>query len=223
MSLSVTSSIVSDATNTKSAATPSSANNVADAQDRFLKLLVAQMQNQDPLNPMDNAQVTTQMAQIQTVSGIEKLNQTLQSLSASYAATQTMQSASMIGHGVLTDGNLLTLKGGTAVAGVDLSAAADQVEVDVYDQYGTLVNTNKLGSRDAGSFAFQWDGKDDNGNVLPDGNYSFTVKATKGTDKVDATALALGLVNSVRLTSTGSLLNVQGLGEVDMAKVRQIF
>lgn len=223
MSLSVTSSIVSDATNTKNTAASSSTNSVADAQDRFLKLLVTQMQNQDPLNPMDNAQVTTQMAQIQTVSGIEKLNQTLQSLSASYAATQTMQSASMIGHSVLTDGNLLTLKGGAAVAGIDLSAAADQVEVDVYDQYGTLVNTNKLGGRDVGSFAFQWDGKDDKGNALPDGNYSFTVKATKGSDKVDATALALGLVNSVRLTSTGSLLNVQGLGEVDMAKVRQIF
>jgi len=222
MSVSATSSIVSDATNTKSATTTSTSG-VADAQDRFLKLLVAQMQNQDPLNPMDNAQVTTQMAQIQTVSGIEKLNQTLQSLSTSYAATQTMQSASMIGHSVLTDGSLLALKGGAAVAGIDLSAAADQVEVDVYDQNGTLVNTNKLGGRDAGSFAFQWDGKDDSGNVLPDGNYNFTVKATKGSDKVDATALAVGLVNSVRLTSTGSLLNVQGLGEVDMAKVRQIF
>jgi flagellar basal-body rod modification protein FlgD len=221
MSVNATSGIVADATNTK--ATTTTTSKMEEAQDRFLKLLVAQMQSQDPLNPLDNAQVTSQMAQIQTVSGIEKLNQTMESLNSAYAAAQTMQSASMIGHSVLTDGNLLDLKSGSAVAGIELSEKADMVEVDVYDQYGTLVSTNKLGGRDAGSFAFQWDGKKDDGTTAADGVYNFTVKATKGGEKVDTTSLALGYVNSVRLTATGSLLNVQGLGEVDMAKVRQIF
>jgi len=149
MSVNATSGIVADATNTK--ATTTTTSKMEEAQDRFLKLLVAQMQSQDPLNPLDNAQVTSQMAQIQTVSGIEKLNQTMESLNSAYAAAQTMQSASMIGHSVLTDGNLLDLKSGSAVAGIELSEKADMVEVDVYDQYGTLVSTNKLGGRDAGN------------------------------------------------------------------------
>src|SRR3990167_8083696 len=81
------------------------ASTAADTQDRFLKLLVTQMKNQDPLNPMDNAQVTSQMAQLSTVTGIDKLNVTLQALSDSMASSQSLQAASMIGYGVLVPGN----------------------------------------------------------------------------------------------------------------------
>ena len=103
---------------TKSAAT---ANSAADTQDRFLKLLVTQMKNQDPLNPMDNAQVTTQMAQLSTVSGIDKLNATLQALSDSMSSNQSLQAASMIGHGVLVAGKGIELANGGGYGGVELA------------------------------------------------------------------------------------------------------
>jgi flagellar basal-body rod modification protein FlgD len=220
MSVSASSSIVADATNTKT--TSKTTDSMSEAQDRFLKLLVAQMQNQDPMNPMDNAQVTTQMAQISTVTGIEKLNQTMATLNEAYSASQTMQSASMIGHSVLAEGDVMQLSGGSAIAGVELAEAADRVEISVYDSGGTLVSTNKLGGRDAGNFAFQWDGKKDDGTTAVDGKYYFAVKATSGGERVESTSLAVGKVNSVTLTGSGSLLNVEGLGSVDMSKVRQI-
>ena len=93
----------------------------ANTQDRFLKLLVTQMKNQDPLNPMDNAQVTSQMAQLSTVSGIDKVNSTLKALTDSMSAGQALSATGMIGHGALVPGSSLELKNGKAVAGLDLT------------------------------------------------------------------------------------------------------
>src|SRR3954453_5197710 len=86
--------------------TPSTAKSAADdVQDRFLKLLVTQMKNQDPLNPMDNAQVTTQLAQLSTVNGIKSLNTPMQSLASSLISAQGMQSAALIGRSVIAEGS----------------------------------------------------------------------------------------------------------------------
>src|SRR5512147_1078567 len=91
------------------AASPTAPSTAASTEDRFLKLLVSQLKNQDPLNPLDNAQVTSQMAQLSTVTGIDKLNATLQALSSSMIASQSMQAASMIGHVVMVPGNRVDL------------------------------------------------------------------------------------------------------------------
>jgi len=107
--------------NPAAAATQSTA---AAAQDTFMKLLVTQMKNQDPLNPLDNAQVTSQLAQLSTVTGIEKMNTTLQSLMGSYQSSQTLQAAGMIGHGVLVAGSSLNLTNGQAPFGIDLATSA---------------------------------------------------------------------------------------------------
>src|SRR5512147_2674404 len=83
-----------------------------ESSDRFLKLLVTQMQNQDPLSPMDNAQVTSQMAQINTVSGIEKLNETISGMLGQFTQMQSLQSASLVGRNVLVQGDTLEVKDG---------------------------------------------------------------------------------------------------------------
>src|SRR5215475_14521518 len=102
-----------------------SGTDAAGGADRFLKLLVAQMQNQDPLNPMDNAQVTSQMAQINTVTGIDKLNTTVQGLNGQFVQMQALQGASLMGKGVLVAGNKMTMSedGKTGQAAFDLSGA----------------------------------------------------------------------------------------------------
>ena len=110
----------------------------AETQDRFLKLLVTQMKNQDPLNPMDNAQVTSQMAQLSTVTGIDKLNATLQALSDSMTSNQSLQAASMIGHGVLVDGKDVDLSDGAGYGGFELAQPVDRARVSVYDKAGGL-------------------------------------------------------------------------------------
>ena len=200
----------------------STASTSSDAQDRFLKLLVTQLKNQDPLNPMDNAQITSQMAQISTVSGIDQLNTTLQSMAASFNSAQSLQATAMIGHNVLAPGSVISLQGGSAVGGVDLAAAADAVTVSIRDASGQLLHKVNLGAQDAGLLSFQWDGATDSGANAAAGNYSFAVEATSGGTKIGTTALALGQVGSVTTGKNGVMLNVNGMGAVAISDVRQV-
>ena len=213
-----------NATTTASQSTvPASIASVAsDGQDRFLKLLVTQLKNQDPLNPMDNAQITSQMAQISTVSGIDQLNKTLQSMAASFNSAQSLQATSMIGHNVLAPGNVIVLQDGSAVGGVELAGAADAVTVSIRDASGKLLHKVELGAQYAGLLSFQWDGTTDGGANAVAGNYSFAVEATQGGKKIDTTALAVGQVGSVTTGKNGVMLNVIGMGAVALSDVRQV-
>lgn len=193
----------------------------AETQSRFLKLLSAQLKNQDPLNPMDNAQMTSQMAQISTVDGIERLNATLQSLITDSSNTQAMQAATLVGKGVLVPGNVIELQNGNSFAGIDLAADADSLKVDIVDSNGIVVRSLNMGSAKAGSQSFSWDGMTNEGVAAAEGSYSFTVNAKQGGSNVDNTALSLGLVSSVSRSSTGFSLNV-GQKQFAMSDVRQI-
>jgi flagellar basal-body rod modification protein FlgD len=193
-----------------------------DAQDRFLKLLVTQLKNQDPLNPMDNAQITSQMAQISTVTGIDKLNATLQSMAASFSADQSLQATAMIGHSVLAPGMSLQLQNGTAQGGVSLPQAADKVVVSIVDSSGQVVHKVDLGAQAAGVLGFQWDGVTDSGANAAPGTYSFSIQAVQGSTKIDAVALALGSVIGVTQGTGGVALNVNGMGSVALSDVKQV-
>lgn len=197
-------------------------NTAAAAQDTFMKLLVTQMKNQDPLNPLDNAQVTSQLAQLSTVTGIEKMNATLQSLIGSYQSSQTLQAASMIGHGVLVAGSSLNLNNGQAPFGIDLNTSAGDVKVTIKNASGMAIRSMDLGSQQAGMLALQWDGTTDSGAAAANGQYSFSVDAIQGGQKVGATALAFGQVASVANSGQGVVLNVPSLGPVNLADIRQI-
>lgn len=193
-----------------------------ETQNRFLTLLVTQMRNQDPLNPMDNAQVTSQMAQLSTVTGIDKLNVTLQALQGSYQSSQTLQAASMIGHGVLAPGSGVQLTGGRAILGVELASPADSVEVKIRNAAGVVVHTMNLGGKDAGTIPLAWDGRTDSGAAAPDGAYRFEVTAKRDGKAVTSTALAFGEVTSVSTGAQGVKLNVSDGGSINLADVRQI-
>ena len=204
------------------AATTTASSQLAATQDRFLALLVAQMKNQDPLNPMDNAQVTSQMAQLSTVSGINQLNATVQALSASMASAQSLQAASMIGHAALVPGTQIDLMKGQSDAAVELTQPADKVTVTISDSKGNAVRTLQLGAQDAGVINFKWDGMDNTGAAVADGAYKFSATAVLGGKSSTPTTLSYGLVSSVSLTSNGAMLNMGTLGEVGLDAVRQI-
>jgi flagellar basal-body rod modification protein FlgD len=208
---------VATLTGTATAATASKSA-VEEQQDRFLKLLVTQMKNQDPLNPLDNAQVTTQMAQLSTVSGIEKLNATMQALTKS----QAFQAAGLIGHYVLAPGDFINLKGGVGAAGVDLAGPADSVKVRIMNAQGVQVRELDLGKRAEGPLMFQWDGLTAGGVAAPDGAYSFAVTAVQAGKQVVPVALSVGQVTSVLMDAAGPALSVQGMGEIGLDQVRQI-
>lgn len=195
---------------------------VSDAQNRFLTLLTTQLKNQDPLNPLDNAQMTSQLAQISTVDGIERLNATLSKLIEGQSQSQTLQSASLVGRGVLVPGGGLTLQSGAGLAGFELAGPADNATVEIKDGNGLVVRTIKFAGLQAGVHPFQWDGKTDAGSQAVDGKYSFTVAATQGGEKVTADKLQYGVVNSVAGSGTGIQANLGSLGQFPMSDIKQI-
>ncbi len=198
------------------------ADDAAATQDRFLKLLVTQMKNQDPLNPLDNAQVTSQMAQLSTVTGIEKLNSTLASMVASQQANQSLQAVSMIGHGVLVPGSALALQDSKGVFGIELSEPADDVQVTIRDASGNMVQQMSLGPQEIGAHPVLWDGTAKDGTQLADGLYTFEVAATRGGQGSPVTALTFDQVASVSTGPQGVTLNLPLRGSVSLSDIRQI-
>ena len=194
-----------------------------ETKDRFLSLLVAQMKNQDPLNPLDNAQVTSQLAQLSTVQGIENMNATLQSLATSMGVSKMAEAANLIGRGVLVPGNTLNPSLQQDVMGFDLSRPAEQVSVSILDAAGNEVRKLDLGPRGEGVNVLAWDGLTSSGSAAAAGKYTFLVDATQGGQKVSNTALFLGSVNSVSQGSQGVKLNLTGNESVSYADIRQIF
>lgn len=210
-------------TSTASSSTGFDTQDISATQDRFLKLLVAQMRNQDPLNPLQNSEVTSQLAQLSTVTGINKLSELVGGLSSSFAEAQSLQAASIIGRGVIVPGNSLDLSNGEAVAAVDLPKAVEQLSITIRNAAGATVHTANLGAQNSGLVQFAWDGKDDKGNAAAPGKYTYEVqgnaagKAITGIEK-----LTYGRVNSVTLGAQGAQLNVDGLGAINLSQVKQI-
>ncbi|MGQ9860521.1 MAG: flagellar hook assembly protein FlgD [Thiobacillaceae bacterium] len=194
-------------------------------EDRFLKLLVTQLRNQDPMNPMENAELTMQLAQMSTVEGINKLNAGLETLMDSYRASQTLQAAGLIGHQVFVAGDRLDLSAeGMAIGGLDLAQAAAKVRVDILDAGGAVVRTLDLGPLPAGLSRFVWDGLDDAGAMLPTGgDYRFVVEAQADGQPVKAVTLTLDQVYGVITEGTGMALELAHRGRLTLDKVRQIF
>ena len=193
--------------------------NEADAADRFLKLLVTQMQNQDPLNPMDNAQVTSQMAQINTVSGIEKLNTTVEGLNNQFVQMQAVQGAALVGRSVTLAGNRLDISGGSAVGGLELASTADSVKVEVVNPAGRVIDTIHMGSQAQGRHGFAWTPPAAAG--LADGDsLQFRIVAKSGTATVASTALMRDHVRSVSTQGSTLTLDTRYSGQVAYGDVK---
>lgn len=197
-----------------------------DQQSRFLTLLTTQLKNQDPTNPADSAQMTSQLAQISTVDGIAKLNTTLQGLVGSYRTSETLQAAALVGQGVLVDGNQLTLGSNTAgsyaIGGFKLDAAADTVNISIKDSKGIEVATETMSNQSAGSQEFVWDGTTANGAIAADGKYTISVTAAKGKAAVTATPLEMATVVSVSNGDSGVTLNAGRFSNLSISDIRRI-
>jgi len=192
------------------------ATNEAGSADRFLKLLVAQMKNQDPLSPMDNAQVTSQMAQINAVTGIEKLNTTVQGLSTQFVQMQALQGASLVGRDVVVPGNKIDMSNGVGQGGFELTSAADAVKVEVLSPAGQVIDTMQLGAQTAGMHSFDWPA----GNNATATGLTFRVSATSGSTKLDSTALMRDKVDAVSTSGDTLTLELANSGSVAYDKVK---
>ncbi len=220
----------SSTSSTSSSSSSGSTSGSQNLQQTFLQLLVAQMNNQDPLNPMDSTQLTSQLAQISTVTGINNLNTNISQLLTQLQQSATIQSGMLTGHNVMVAGSGLNLasnsngSGASAVGGIDLGSAAQNVTVTVSDSSGNVVQTLNLGPMSAGFQDFAWDGSTSSGSTAPAGNYQFSVTATgSGGASVTASPYNLQPVIGAVPQSNGTTQLMLGNGsQVPYTSVMQI-
>ena len=192
--------------------------NEAGSEDRFLKLLVAQMQNQDPLNPMDNAQVTSQMAQIQSVNGLDKLNRSVEGLGAQFAQMSALQGASLVGRDVIVPGNrLITNDEDLVQGGFELNGPADSVKVEVLNAGGHVIDTIELGAQSTGRRGFEWTPP---AGVDPATGDRFRVVAKNGAANVGFTPLMRDRVDAVVAGGDTLTLELRNSGSVPYDQIR---
>lgn len=172
-----TGTVVAASTTASATGTTGTASQSLD-KNAFLKLLVAQLQHQDPTNTQDPSQMIQQLTGFSTLESIQGLGTQLQNLQVQTQGLFQAQVAGMVGKHVLVPGGALTLQDGKASFGVNLAADATKVTVSIKDANGVVVRTFTQDGAKAGSSKFDWDGKDASGNTLPDGNYSVDVSAT---------------------------------------------
>ena len=188
--------------------------------DRFLKLLVTQMQNQDPLNPMDNAQVTSQMAQINTVNGIEKVNTSLQGLSGQFMQLQVMQGAALVGHDVVVPGNRLAVEGNVARGGFELNGPASAVKLQVSTASGQVLDVVDMGAKGAGVQSFDWDASETLKAGIDPATLRFKVISTTGGVSQEASPLMRDRVNSINTDGKNLNLELDNSGSVPYSAVK---
>jgi flagellar basal-body rod modification protein FlgD len=217
MSTTISPATLSNINGTASTAATSSASD-AGSQDRFLKLLVTQLKNQDPLSPMDNAQLTSQIAQINTVTGIATLNTSVQSLSSQFLQMQSLQGASLVGKDVIVPGNKLDIANGAAQGGFELTSAADAVKVEVMSPAGRVLDTLNLGAQSSGMHSFDWAA----GTYDNTSNLTFRVTATSGSTTLTSTALMRDKVDAVSTSGDALMLELDRTGAVAYSTVRAI-
>jgi len=198
-----------------------------DLRTSFMTLLIAQLQNQDPLNPLENAELTSQLAQINTLSGIEALNDTLNGIAGQLGANQDMQAAGLIGKGVMVPGERIYM-GAEGVAtpfGVELDDRAHQLHAQVIDGGGQVVRSFDLGAADAGVHSFLWDGSVNGGGVAAPGAYRVVVEAfDQEGNALASKTLSYAMVNAVTPGgANGPLLDLGGVAApVTLGDIRQI-
>lgn len=230
---SVSNTDVTSAAAGQAAAPAAAATTAADMQNQFLTLLVAQLKNQDPMSPMDNAQMTSQMAQISTVTGIEKLNDTVNSVTSQFSTMQMLQGSNLIGRTVLTEGDQLGItategqdEAGEPVvyqrgtAAFDLDGLASNVTVQITTASGELVDTMELGSANPGRNYFTWDASNYQGDTS---NLRFKVVATNGEGTVGLTQLAPNAVVATSLTNEGLMLELGSGNSVNYNSIKAVF
>lgn len=194
-------------------------------KNEFLNLLVAQLNNQDPLSPQSNGEFVAQLAQFSQVEGIDKLNTSMESMLSGYQSSQALQASSLVGRKVIvpTDKAMVDTSE-TFKASLNLPVSSSNVYVNIQDSAGATVNRINLGQQAAGNVSFMWDGKDASGKLMPPGTYKFEAQATYGTETKGLYTSLPANVDSVSLGQNGGelMLNLAGIGSIGLSKVQVI-
>lgn len=202
---------------------PSTTGDTALGKDSFLQLLVAQMENQNPLDPQDNTQFVAQLAQFSSLESMNNLNSSVESFMGSYQSSQALQASSLVGRSVIVETGRALVDTSKSMAGnVMMPADGSNLTVKVYNDSGNLVKTLPMGEWSAGSVDFIWDGVNDKGEKLESGNYTFVAEAQIQGEAVALSTYLPATVNSVTLAGGEMHLNLAGMGRLPLSSVLTI-
>ena len=192
--------------------------------ETFLQLMVTQLNNQDPFEPMDNGQFLSEIAQFSTVSGLDKLNTSFGDLSTNLTSGQALQAGAMVGREILAPVDIGRLEAGGAIRGqAKLEGYSSDVVVRVTDNVGQLVRELHLGAHDSGAVDFSWDGMNDAGEYAAPGLYNIRVEAARGDGAEDLQTELYATVDSVSFgANNGLTLNLRGLGSIAFNNITEI-
>jgi len=191
-------------------------------ENDFLQLLITQLQNQDPLNPMDTSQFTSELAQFSSLEQLTNLNTAIGNLTTNENVTQNAIAAGLIGTNVEVSGNQVSLSG-SANINFTLAGAAAQTNLSIYNASGQCVRQVALGAESAGNVTYAWDGTDGQGTTLPNGQYTFSVTAANASGaSVSATTLTTGTVTGVTFQNNTTYLVLDNGSQVLLSSVQEI-
>jgi len=193
------------------------------SSDMFLKLLVTQLKNQDPLSPTDNTAFVAQLAQFSSLEGIKNLNKSFTGVSDSMGSLSNYSTANLIGRDVKVKGDTFAFKGTPAALDYELKNPVDAATLTVFDSLGRVVGTSTAKDVPAGSQFFSWDGLDKDGNPLAKGEYNFTVTTDNASGKlIPLDTFVRGKVKGVHFMGGEAKIDIDG-GLFPASDIKEIF
>lgn len=199
-------SISSVSTTTDSTGNITSSGGTTLGKDDFLTILVAQLENQDPLNPQDSTEFIAQMTQFSSLEQQIQTNENLETLVSSVGGMEQYAAFQLLGTEIVASSDSFSFSGEDVELGFNLEESADDVNIYVMDANGAVVASLDVGQAEAGSTFVSWDGTGDDGDPVASGDYTFAIRSGDETD-LEATALVRSAVRQVSLDETGSVLS----------------
>ncbi|TVP53401.1 MAG: flagellar hook assembly protein FlgD [Halomonadaceae bacterium] len=194
-------------------------------QNEFMTLMLAQLNNQSPLDPQDNGAFVSQLAQFSSLEEMQKVTGAVENVANQFRSTQALQASAMVGRSVLVDSNIASLSpsGNDVKGSVALPGSTSNLTVSILNPSGDLVQRMSLGPKAAGEVAFSWNGENSKGELMPPGDYQITAEGQfSGASEQLKTSISAN-VDSVSLDKrSGITLNLAGRGAVPLSDVRQI-
>jgi flagellar basal-body rod modification protein FlgD len=195
---------------------------VAETKNMFLNLLVKQLQYQDPLNPVENTEFASQLAQFSQLESLSTMNSNIETMTAYQNSMNSMQAVSFIGKTVNASGNTINYTGGTSTINFNVKDNAATVDITVYNSSGTAVRHLEAKNVLTGDGSCTWDGKDDNGSTLSSGTYYFKISATDYSgNAVNTSTSTNGVITGIRYDNGTIYLEI-GDKEITLSEIQKI-
>lgn len=193
-------------------------------KNEFMELMIAQMENQSPLDPQDNGEFISQLAQFSSLEETQKLTAKVDSFMTQYQSTQALQASAMVGRTVLVPGKDAPLAADGTISGVvDIPASTGNMNISIFNGSGELVNQFDMGQQLAGTLPFVWDGTNSQGEPMPFDQYTIRAEASLAGETKQLSTLLSANVNSVSIGQAGGItLNLSGMGSIPLENVREI-